>query len=110
MFLIEPLILPPKTYNILPLNNSKLLYPNATLFITLILLFIPSVKPLLYLSSINEFIIYSFHLETVLAASINSGIFFEMHLLIHHLFLFLSPFDYNDELYLKIPLLNNTLF
>ena len=58
-------------YNIFPLNDSKLLYPNAILFITFILLFIPSVYPLLYLSSINEFNIYSFHLDIVPTDSTN---------------------------------------
>ena len=81
--LTDPLILPLNMYNILPLNNSKLLYPNAILFITFILLFIPSVYPLLYLSSINEFNIYFFHLDIVPTDSTNSGMFFSIHLLIY---------------------------
>ena len=46
-------------YNILPLKSLKFLYPNAFLLITFILLFVPSVKPLLYLLSINELHMYS---------------------------------------------------
>ena len=52
-------------------NQIKFLYPNATLLITFILLFIPSVNPFENLSSIKEFTIYGNQFFIALAASSN---------------------------------------